>query len=551
MYRKLSTLLAFFLFSFWFTGLVAASPPDASVLVAAETIKAENLKSALYFLASDEMQGREVNTLSNKITSSYLAHRFELMGLEPVFDDSYYQYFYLVQGKISQDNHLEIRRSNSTLSTVAILNENYFPSTLSANGRVTAPLVFAGYGITASEYEYDDYQGLEVAGKIAVVLEGEPNARDPESRFEGLLDTQYSQELNKILNAQAQGAVGLIIAHSSLHRPGNRRFSRRARSVWTENPKRARYNLEVWTEMVKIPVVHASEGFARILLRDASLQLNDIQKKIDQEYRSHGLALLDSEATMETAVVRNRTRIRNVLAYLPGSDPDLKDEWVVLSAHFDHVGSHDGEIFNGADDDASGTVALLEMAEAFAVADEKPRRSILFAGWNAEERGLLGSWYYTVKPPHPLGKTVALFQMDMIGRNEEIPDSENHRFRGLPEQTAEENRNSLNVLGYSRSSDIRRLVDDSNRWIGLSLKFRYDNHSLDPLRRSDHWPFLNRGIPVAFFHTGLHPDYHRATDTAEKINYDKMEKIVRLVFLSAWTAANAVQPPALSRVGPQ
>jgi len=542
MYRKLSTLLAFFLFSFWFTGLVAASPPDASVLVAAETIKAENLKSALYFLASDEMQGREVNTLSNKITSSYLAHRFELMGLEPVFDDSYYQYFYLVQGKISQDNHLEIRRSNSTLSTVAILNENYFPSTLSANGRVTAPLVFAGYGITASEYEYDDYQGLEVAGKIAVVLEGEPNARDPESRFEGLLDTQYSQELNKILNAQAQGAVGLIIAHSSLHRPGNRRFSRRARSVWTENPKRARYNLEVWTEMVKIPVVHASEGFARILLRDASLQLNDIQKKIDQEYRSHGLALLDSEATMETAVVRNRTRIRNVLAYLPGSDPDLKDEWVVLSAHFDHVGSHDGEIFNGADDDASGTVALLEMAEAFAVADEKPRRSILFAGWNAEERGLLGSWYYTVKPPHPLGKTVALFQMDMIGRNEEVPDPGSPRFRGLEKQTAAENTNTLHLLGYSRSPELRSLVTRQNQLIGLDLKLQYDHNPSNLLRRSDHWPFLVSNVPALFFHTGLHPDYHRPTDTANKINYAKLEKIARLIFLCTWEAADRLTP---------
>lgn len=536
-------LFSFLLCSFWLTGLVAASPPDASVLVAAETIKAENLKSALYFLASDEMQGREVNTLSNKITSSYLAHRFERMGLEPVFDDSYYQYFYLVQGQISQDNHLEIRRSNSTLSTVAILNENYFPSTLSANGRVTAPLVFAGYGITASEYEYDDYQGLEVAGKIAVVLEGEPNARDPESRFEGLLDTQYSQEFSKILTAQAQGAVGLIIAHSSLHRPGNRRFSRRARSVWPENPERARYNLEVWTDMVKIPVLHASEGFARILLRDSSLQLNDIQKKIDQEYRSRGLALLESEATMETAVVRSRTRIRNVLAYLPGSDPDLKDEWVVVSAHFDHVGSHDGEIFNGADDDASGTVALLEMAEAFAVADEKPRRSVLFAAWNAEERGLLGSWYYTAEPPHPLGKTVALFQMDMIGRNEEVPDPGSPRFRGLEKQTAAENTNTLHLLGYSRSPELRSLVTRQNQLIGLDLKLQYDHNPSNLLRRSDHWPFLVSRVPALFFHTGLHPDYHRPTDTADKINYAKLEKIARLIFLCTWEAADTVTQP--------
>ena len=546
MYRKTNGLLSLILCSFWCAVLVAGSPPDTSVLVAAETIRAQDLRSALYFLASDEMQGREVNTLFNKITSGYLAHRFELMGLEPVLNDSYYQYFYLVQGELSEGNRLEISRSHSALSTVAILHENYFPSTLSANARITAPLVFAGYGISASEYQYDDYEGLDVAGKIAVVLEGEPNARDPESRFEGLLDTHYSQELGKILNAQAHGAVGLIIAHSSLHRPRNRSFSRRARSVWPENSERARYNLEVWTDRVKIPVLHVSEGFARILLQDSSLKLNDIQRKIDEEYRSQGFPLSESEATLETAVVRSRTQIRNVLAYVPGSDPDLKDEWVVVSAHFDHVGSHDGEIFNGADDDASGTVALLEMAEAFALADEKPRRSVLFAAWNAEERGLLGSWYYTLQPPYPLEKTVALFQMDMIGRNEEVPDPDSPRFRGLEKQSAAENTNSLHLLGYSRSQDLQKLVTEQNQRIGLDLKLQYDQNPSNLLRRSDNWPFLVSNVPALFFHTGLHPDYHRPTDTADKINYAKLEKVTRLIFLCTWEAADRATPPRLN-----
>ena len=547
MHKKQNAVLSLILCSFWFTALVAGSPPDASVLLAAETIRAEDLRSALYFLASDEMQGREINTLFNKITSSYLAHRFELMGLDPVLDDGYYQYFYLVQGELSQGNHLEIRRSRSNLSTVAILNENYFPSILSANGRVTAPLVFSGYGITASEYEYDDYEGLDVAGKIVLVLEGEPSARDPESRFEGLLDTQYSRELRKILNAQAHGAVGLIIAHSSLHRPGNRNFSRRARLVWPEKPERAPYTLEVWTDMVKIPVLHASEGFARVLLRDSSLKLNDIQKKIDEEFRSQGFPLSESEATLEISVVRSRTLIRNVLAYVPGSDPDLKDEWVMVSAHFDHIGSHDGEIFNGADDDASGTVALLEMAEAFAAAHEKPRRSVLFAAWNAEERGLLGSWYYTVKPPFPLEKTVALFQMDMIGRNEEIPDPGSSRFRGLEKQSAAENTNSLHLLGYSRSQDLQSLVTEQNERIGLDLKLQYDQNPSKMLQRSDNWPFLVNNVPALFFHTGLHPDYHRPTDTADKINYAKLEKVTRLIFLCTWEAADTLTPPQLDR----
>ena len=202
------------------------------------------------------------------------------------------------------------------------------------------------------------------------------------------------------------------------------------------------------------------------------------------------------------------------------------------------MGTQDGEIFNGADDDASGTVGLLEIAEAFAVSPEKPKRSILFAAWNAEEGGLLGSRYYVERPAFPLEKTVALFQMDMIGRDEEITDPQNPRFFGLPKQSAQENRNSLHILGYSRSEELRNLVTQNNQQIGLDLKFQYDHTPANLLRRSDQWPFLSNDVPALFFHTGLHPDYHRPTDTPEKINYPKMEKVVRLVFLCSWAAAN-------------
>ena len=244
--------------------------------------------------------------------------------------------------------------------------------------------------------------------------------------------------------------------------------------------------------------------------------------------------------------MRSRTPVRNVLAFVEGSDPDLKNELVIVSAHFDHVGSHNGEIFNGADDDASGTVALLEIAEAFALAHEKPRRSVLFAAWNAEERGLLGSWYYTEKPPYPLEKTVALFQMDMIGRNEEVPDPENPRFRGLEKQSAADNTNSLHLLGYSLSRDFQALVTEQNQRIGLDLKLQYDQNPSNLLRRSDNWPFLVSNVPALFFHTGLHPDYHRPTDTADKINYAKLEKVTRLIFLCTWEAADTATPPRLN-----
>ena len=528
-----------------FAGTTADSPPPAAL----ETITAADLKSALYFLASEEMQGREVNTIYNRIASGYLAHRFELMGLRPVTSDRYFQYFHLLQAELLESNSLEIRPSNSPLSTVAMLKEDFIPSPFSANAKVSAPLVFAGYGITAPEHRYDDYQKLELGGKIAVVLAGEPGKKDPGSPFEGVLDSEYSREFYKIVNAQAHNAVALIIIRDISDRPQAGNFRRHARFAWPEDPSRVKYTLEVWDEQVKIPVLHVSREFARVLLQSTPTDLEEIQKKIDREYQPQGFALPRVEADIETAIVRTQTRIRNVLAYVPGSDPTLKNEVVIISAHFDHVGAHDGEVFNGADDDASGTVGLLEIAEAYALSPEKPKRSVLFAAWNAEERGLLGSRYYVERPAFLLENTIAVFQMDMIGRNEEVSDPQNPRFLGLERQSAEQNSNSLHILGYSRSEDLRNLVTHSNQQIGLELKFQYDNSPANLLRRSDHWPFLSHQVPALFFHTGLHPDYHRPTDTPEKINYSKMENVVRLIFLCSWAAANTETPPQLNVTG--
>ena len=544
MAKKIS--VAVLVCSLGLAALMAGATPDSAPPFATETITEADLKSTVYFLASKEMQGRELNTLFNKITSNYLAHRFELMGLEPVVPDSYFQYFNILQAELLDGNTLEIQGLDSPSSTVAVVKKDFFPSPLSANGRVSAPLVLAGYGITAPEHGYDDYQELEVQGKIAVVFDREPGAKDPDSPFEGTLDSKYSEEFYKIRNAQAHDAVALIIVRDTRERSQAGNFSRHARFTWPEDPSRARFALKVWEEQIRIPVLHVSRELARGFLQSTRVDLREIQRRIDEEYQPLGVPLPGVEATLETAIVRSQTRIRNVLAYLPGSDPNLEDEVVIVSAHFDHVGNHDGEVFQGADDDASGTAGLLEIAEAYALSPEKPARSVLFAAWNAEERGLLGSRYYVEKPALLLEKTVALFQMDMIGRNEEIPDPDNPRFLGLQKQSAESNTNSVHVMGYSRSEDLRNLVTQSNGRIGLELKFQYDDTPANLLRRSDHWPFLSHDVPVLFFHTGLHPDYHRPTDTPEKINYSKMEKVVRLVFLCSWAAAHSSPPPQLN-----
>jgi Zn-dependent M28 family amino/carboxypeptidase len=242
------------------------------------------------------------------------------------------------------------------------------------------------------------------------------------------------------------------------------------------------------------------------------------------------------------------------MAAIEGCDPKLKDEWVLISCHHDHDGTDGNQIFNGADDNGSGTVGLIEIAEAYALAAQegcRPRRSILLAAFNSEERGLLGSWAFVERPVVPLDRIVAVLNMDMIGRDEEVPAEGGRRFLGLPVQSAQSNHNGVNLLGHSRSHSLTETIEWANTAFGLILKKDYDNNLSNLLRRSDHWPFLQRGVPAMFFHTGLHPDYHTPNDRPERINYAKMERIVRLVHQASWDLAQGAGRPSLDKKVPR
>jgi Zn-dependent M28 family amino/carboxypeptidase len=222
---------------------------------------------------------------------------------------------------------------------------------------------------------------------------------------------------------------------------------------------------------------------------------------------------------------------------------------VVISGHPDHDGADGAQIWNGADDNGSGTVGLVAIAEAYALAareGRRPKRSILFAAFNSEERGLLGAWAFAESPLVPLTRIVAVLNMDMIGRNEEVPVGGGPRFRGLPVQSAESNDNSVTLLGWSRSGELTAAIERANQSYGLRLKKEYDNNPSNLLRRSDHWPFLQHGVPGIWFHTGLHPDYHTVNDRPERINYPKMEKITRLVHQVSWDLAQGGTRPRVS-----
>jgi Zn-dependent M28 family amino/carboxypeptidase len=300
-------------------------------------------------------------------------------------------------------------------------------------------------------------------------------------------------------------------------------------------------------DRITIPVAQISADVAAELLAGLGRSLEDLSASAET---STGIVEVpDVRVSLTTNVVRHVTPARNVLAMIEGSDPVLRNEVVIIAAHHDHNGADGDQIFNGADDDGSGIVGMLAAAAAYAEAARNgrlPRRTVLFAAWDAEERGLLGAWYHTERPRFPLDRTAAVLNLDMIGRNEEVPPDGGGRFNGLEVQTAASNANAINILGYSRTPSLSAAVEAANAAYGLELKLRYDNNTSNLLRRSDHWPFLQNGVPAVWFHNGLHPDYHTVDDDADRIEYAKMERIVRLVHQTSWDLANAETRPTIA-----
>ena len=383
---------------------------------------------------------------------------------------------------------------------------------------------------------------------VANVLDHEPGERDANSAFEGVVTAEPAAAWRKALAAQQKGAAGILFVADVHNHPGPANFEQTARNFWPATPSRIpNYTLASWTDRLHIPAAQISPAFAESLLAGSGKTLEELAKQA--ETAAGGFTAIDlpnSRLELRTAVQRHTVTDRNVLGLVEGSDPKLKDEWVLVTAHFDHDGVNGTQILNGADDNGSGTVALMEIADAYALAaqqGQRPKRSVLFCAWNSEERGLLGAWAYTEAPPAPLSTIAGVLNMDMIGRNEEVQVGGGNRFNGLEVQTAESNANAVNMMGYARAPELAAVVDGANSGIGLDVKKRYDNNSSNLVRRSDQWPFLQRGVPALGFMTGLHPDYHTQYDRPEKINYVKMEKIARLIYQASWNLANAATRP--------
>ncbi len=520
-------------------GLLLPGPLEAvsieKISQGLNTIRQERIRARLKFLASSHFKGRATGSPEAALTAAYIASVFEANGLLPAPHSTDYIHSFEISRALPRDSG-RLEFTNTRGSAVSFESgEDFLPAAWGPDASVRGKqAVFVGYGLTAPHLEYDDFQGIELQDKVAIMLSGGP----PGIAFRRVGTTDTSDPVEKSLGAQARGACGVVLVQAPGEElPSSRSHFRHARAYLSDR-----------LDTLSIPAVRMTFAAGERLLGQAqgpetsSRSLDELQDRIDRTARPQSLSL-QGRIDMQVSYRKRRFQGYNVIGHLPGSDPVLKDEFIILGAHHDHMGVDEkGRIFLGADDNASGTTALLELSEAFQGNPAKPGRSILLAAWGAEEIGLLGSRHYARRPAAPLQQTVAMFQMDMIGRNAQ------HRANlgsELPGQREEDNRNSLNVFGASVAPMLRDFMERSNARTGLDLRFPAEAKSMDLMRRSDHWPFLKRGIPALFLFTGFHPDYHRATDTADKINFSKLESILKLVYLTVWEVGEAPSRPQL------
>jgi Peptidase family M28/PDZ domain/PA domain len=466
---------------------------------------AQEFLAPVKFLASDALKGRGNGTAELNEAADYIASHFRTFGLEPAGDSgTYLQHFQVTVGaKLGPGNLLTVEGQGP--GRTLTLSRDYIPLSFSEDGHFEDSVAFAGYGITAPEYHYDDYQGLDVKGKFVVVLRHEPQENDPKSVFAGTQLTEHAAIVNKAINARNHGAVGMILVNDTANHPG-------------EADELIKFGTLAGPEQLKIAALQLKASVIDAWLEPGGHSLEELAKAIDADLSNHSFALdpaIKLRATVD--VERIRRSESNVVAILEGSDPKLASQCLVIGAHYDHLGLGDqhslapsqiGQIHHGADDNASGTSAVLEVADYFTHRQPRPRHSIVFVTFAGEELGLLGSSYYTEHPPAacPLNQTLAMLNMDMVGRV---------------------SGDRLYVGGTGTSPDFRKLVEKANQ-DDPATRFNL-SYSASGYGASDHSSFTARGIPVLFFFSGLHSDYHKPSDTWEKIDSTDGAHVAELV----------------------
>jgi len=492
---------------------------DEQAAELAATITVEDLKKHLNILAADDMEGRETGEPGQKKAARYLEGEFKRLGLPTVGEDN--GYFQTILFSRQKWKTVELKLNGEPLRHLW-----EYASAPSANADRDAikisELTFLGYGI--DDPAYSDYAGKDVTGKHLLIFAGEPKNRKGGFRVSGNTEASAWSESDerKLEIAKEKGATTVFVIDPD--------FKTNIRNIRQEVlDGRMRMAEVAEADRKTANVVYLTPQLAKKIMGKLGKKVIKSRKKLEKSGKLKTVTIpVDMELT-QTKDVRELIG-ENVLGFVEGSDPKLKEEVLVVSAHYDHVGMRGDDIFNGADDNGSGTSTVLEVAEAFVTAEKKglgPRRSVLFLLVSGEEKGLLGSEYYATHPVFPLERTIADINVDMVGRvDDEHADNPEYIY----------------VIGSNRlSSELHNIGETVNkRFTNIELDYTY-NAEDDPNRyyyRSDHYNFAVKGIPSVFFFNGTHADYHQSTDTVEKINFEKMAKIAQLVFHNAWQLAN-------------
>jgi hypothetical protein len=550
---SLRSLQIAFILSAISTATFAQQPVAARLQTGFDAIRESDLRSNLTFIAGDGLQGRMSLQPGDDAAAEWVASEFAKAGLHPIATDasgkpSFLEPIALVEYKPDPSaTLLSLSRKGGTQQQWrAPVVSGAFRENVDASGG----LVYVGYGITAPELNYDDYAGVDVRGKIVVLMEHEPQEDDPKSIFNGTGNTRYATSRVKLLNAQRHGAIAVLLMPepNAKHVPTSKRLGNVLAGVaakrLTPLPLQAIADDEVHISLMTIPPAVVDE-----LFQNSSATAKDLQTAIDRDLKPQSREIAGVQLHLQTKNISARAATTyNVVGLLPGSDPSLAAETLIVSGHHDHNGAseveeqdgrHHLDVWHGADDNGSGTVGVVEVAHAFAVNPVKPKRSILFVVFASEERGLLGSYYMAQHPLRPLATTRAMVNFDMIGRDEK-PSPQTDGVIEIPADTS----NRLNLVGTLYSPDFLHTVEREDKYIGLTLDDRFERDTaLGIFFRSDQFPFILHDVPALWFFTGFHPDYHHVTDTVEKIDFSKMTKIVRLSYLTLFEIADEKQTP--------
>ena len=513
----------------------------AAALLAArggETISAAQLRAYLSFIASDEMEGRDTPSRGLDTVAKFIALNLGRWGFKPYGDDgTFFQKIALRREAL--DPSKSIAEINGQKFSIG---EDFIPNAVGAS--LNGPLVFAGSGWVIKSKNQDPYQGVDVKDKIIVVVGSGQGFPRGLTRAD-LAGRQGEDWSSPTVYALQHGAKGVLVIADS-----------QAQQNWEQLRQRsaqpARAFVEKFTPQnpaAGMPSILISSKMAVALFAGEKSDPATLVSRIESGDQIAAFDLSPGKSVAITVAVKSEhPTTQNVVAVWEGGDPVLKNEYVAMGAHYDHVGicapGAADPICNGADDDGSGTTALLGMAEALSRAKQRPKRSVLFVWHCGEEKGLWGSRYFTEYPTVPLDKIVTQLNIDMIGRSKKADDT-NPRNKDLSGP------DSIYVIGSTMmSTELGALSQTVNKsFLGLSYDVKYDDPA-DPNRfffRSDHFNYARKGIPIIFFFDGVHEDYHRPGDEPQKIDYDKMEKVARTIYMLLWEVAGLKERPKVDK----